>query len=114
MGRIKFKVTNRVDRPGLMRIIRAQAKALDKEVAIYLEEGTGRPMYPIHIEPAMPGITVTLDSDFDASCSLPPSIPESMVCRYAKHLKMVKGDVAAVRQLIRKEQRLFEKEKKAR
>lgn len=107
MNGIIFEVKSRVDRP-LMRIINAQAKNPDRHVTIYLDNESGRPMYPIKIESIMSGITITLDSDSNADCSLPPVIPESMVDMLAEQLGTVHDNVSAVRRLIKEEQKLFD------
>lgn len=110
MDSVKFKVKSRKKRPGFT-IIRAQAENPIRNLTIFLDNETGEPFYPLSIEPAIPGVIVTLDSDAMACGTLPPSIPEKLVDHYAAELEDFHEITAAARALIAEEKKRIIEEK---
>lgn len=108
MNQTVFRTESRIDRP-LMRIIHAAADNPGRKLTIYLDRETKKPIYPVTIEPVIPGIIVTiqLDSDNKASCSFPPSIPDTMINGFIEYLKLFHDTVLAVRELIKEEQKIM-------
>lgn len=104
MDSIKFKVISRKKRPGFT-IIRAEAGNPLRKLTVFLDNETGEPFYPLSIEPAIPGVIVTLDSDAMACGTLPPSIPEKLVDHYAAELGDFHEITAAARALIAEEKK---------
>lgn len=106
MSKTTFKVTKRADST-MIRTIRAIADSPGRTLIIYLDEGTGEPMYPISIESVIPGVIITLVSDTEEVCSFSPSVSSKQVKHIIEYLNMFDDMVSAARKLIEKEQQLL-------
>ena len=104
MGVIKFEVTGR-KRKETFTVVRTKSLNPDWTFVIYLDNDTAEVLYPLTIEPVIPGISITLSSDSVSSCSFPPSVPSFMVNRFVESLKLFHEIVNAARERIREEQR---------
>lgn len=105
MVKINFEVKSRTKRK-TFTIIRMRTAGSTLKFTVFLENETGNVLYPLEIESVVPGIiSITLISDTAASCSFPPSIPETMVNKVAEQLNMFHDIVIAAREQIAKEQK---------
>lgn len=103
MNAISFEVTGR-DKTSMGTVIRAAAKEPEWNMTLYLDGNTGDVLYPVIIEPAIAIVSITLATETEASCALPPSVPDSMVNQIIRYLNTFHDAVAAARKLILEEQ----------
>lgn len=108
MNDMIFCVKSRVDRP-VMRIIHAKMRSPCCEITVYLDNETGKPMYPITTKPLSSGITLELVSDTEEVCALPPFVSGKSVNGIIRHLEQFDNLVLAARALIKEEQERFGK-----
>lgn len=106
MKKTEFKVTGRKD-SRIMRTIHAHMDEPEWNMTLHLDNLTGDVYYPVLIEPVVPIMTITLDSDTTLACLVPPSIPDTMVDMIIKHLSSSHDVVVAARKLIEDEQKMF-------
>ena len=103
MNTISFEVTDR-NKTSMGTVIRAAAKEPEWNMTLYLDSDTGDVLYPVIIEPAIAIVSITLATKTEASCALPPSVPDCMVNQIIRYLNTFHDVVAAARKLIQKEQ----------
>lgn len=109
MNRIKFEVKSR-NASHMLETVHIQSKNPGRNMTLYLDKETGDVLYPIAIEPVIPGITIMLDSEAVASCMFPPSVPESMISNVISYLEEFHDVVDAAREIIRAEQQRLKTE----
>lgn len=106
MEKIEFKVINR-NQNRMSTTIHAKTKSPIGDMTLHLDNNTGDIFYPVLITSGVLGISITLDSDTNSSCSFPPSIPENMVDNFTSYLGTFHDVVAAARKFISKEQQMI-------
>lgn len=106
MEQIRFEVISRKNTSFIIAI-HAMAKYPCCKMDLYLEADTGKVLYPVRIEQVILGAAIVLDSEDFASCSVPPSIPETMVDSVVSFLSMVHEVIDVARELVKEEQEKF-------
>lgn len=106
MEQIRFEVISR-KKTRFLITVHAMAKYPCCKMDLNLEADTGKVLYPVKIEQAIFGTAIVLDSEDFASCSVPPSIPETMVDSVVSFLSTVHEVIAAARELVKEEQEKF-------
>lgn len=102
MSEISFGMVDR-GKNSTGTVIHASAKDHGWNMTLYLDE-KGNILYPVTIKPAAAIVNITLITDDTATCTLPPSVPDSMVHEIIRYLDEFDDVVGAARKLIKEEQ----------
>lgn len=99
-----FEITVRKQKTAYT-VVRATAPDTGDKIAVFLDNETCRPLYPVFIEPKGIDIVIILYSDTASGCQFPPSIPDSLVDPFLEILSRFHKTVDAARTLIAEEQK---------
>lgn len=108
MDNAEFIVTNR-HKTKIASVIHTQTKNSKWNMILYLDDETGKILYPITIKSTIPGLCISLDSNISSSCLLPPSVSDDAVNNLENHLHSFCEVVKAARKLIKEEQQIIKK-----
>lgn len=99
MEAIKFIRFQRREHRGLLSV-RGETGYRAYELSVHYDLKAGEILYPVYIRQNRPGMEITLESDDSESCTLPPSIPTSMVEQIRDELGRFDSIVTAARQFV--------------
>lgn len=102
-----FRLLKSVRHSGILTI---KAVSKDEGYTMSVHIMDGKVLYPVAIESFVPGMSVSLDSDDHASCTVPPTIPSPMVPQIRDEMGIYEGIVAGAREFIREQLEREEKQ----
>lgn len=99
---VKFKVTERKEN-SMCIIVRAESKDPVRRVALFIDKGERKILYPVRAESVISGMSVVLDSYDTSACHLPPVIYGEMVEKIMAELGEFHDVIEDIRRLINEE-----------